>query len=162
MLGNRSNSCLLLPTPQYYSCEVQHQLYLLLLLLYRYYERRDGRTCLVRPNSQSRTKAGKQYFPCSADRTGRTGNNSHPVDPYSAISHHQSLHSAESAERTHSYTTRTVLYYSTVNRARSNFLYCVMYSHTYSKSMDQPGKIANPVRGQLNRKNEYFPVRVRA
>ena len=36
-----------------------------------------------------------------------------------------------------------------------------MYGHTYSKSMDQPGKVANPARGQLNRKNEYFPVRVR-
>ena len=28
--------------------------------------------------------------------------------------------------------------------------------------MDQPGKLANPARGQLNRENEYFPVRVRA
>ena len=27
--------------------------------------------------------------------------------------------------------------------------------------MDQPGKVASPARGQLNRKNEYFPVRVR-
>ena len=25
--------------------------------------------------------------------------------------------------------------------------------------MDQPGKVANPARGQLNRKNEYFPSR---
>ena len=33
---------------------------------------------------------------------------------------------------------------------------------TYSESMDQPGKVANPARGQLNRENEYFPVRVRA
>ena len=33
---------------------------------------------------------------------------------------------------------------------------------TYSKSMAQPGKVANPARGQLNRKNEYFPVPVRA
>ena len=33
---------------------------------------------------------------------------------------------------------------------------------TYSKSMDRPGKIANPARGQLNRENEYFPVPVRA
>ena len=31
---------------------------------------------------------------------------------------------------------------------------------TYSK--DQPGKFANPARGQLNRENEYFPVPVRA
>ena len=29
---------------------------------------------------------------------------------------------------------------------------CVcIYSHTYSKSMDQLGKVANPARGQLNR-----------
>ena len=28
--------------------------------------------------------------------------------------------------------------------------------------MDQPGKVASPARGQLNRQNEYFPVRVRA
>ena len=27
---------------------------------------------------------------------------------------------------------------------------------------DQPGKVANPARGQLNRGNEYFPVPVRA
>ena len=33
---------------------------------------------------------------------------------------------------------------------------------TYSKSKDQPGKIGNPTRGQLNRENEYFPVPVRA
>ena len=36
------------------------------------------------------------------------------------------------------------------------------YGHTRSKSMDQPGKVASPARGQLNSKNEYFPVRVRA
>ena len=30
-----------------------------------------------------------------------------------------------------------------------------MYGHTYSKSMDQPGKFDNPARGQLNRENEY-------
>ena len=35
------------------------------------------------------------------------------------------------------------------------------YGHTYSESMDQPGKVANPARGQLNRENEYSPVRVR-
>ena len=28
--------------------------------------------------------------------------------------------------------------------------------------MDTPVKVANPARGQLNRENEYFPVRVRA
>ena len=38
----------------------------------------------------------------------------------------------------------------------------IMYGHTYSKSMDQPGKVAHPARGQLNRENELFPVRVRS
>ena len=35
-----------------------------------------------------------------------------------------------------------------------------MYGHTHSKSMDHSSKVANPARGQLNRENEYFPVRV--
>ena len=40
---------------------------------------------------------------------------------------------------------------------------CVcMRSHTFSMSMDQPGNVTNPARGQLKRENEYFPVRVRA
>ena len=30
------------------------------------------------------------------------------------------------------------------------------------KSKDQPGKVVNPARGQLNRENKYFPVPVRA
>ena len=33
---------------------------------------------------------------------------------------------------------------------------------TYSKSIDQPGMVANPASGQLNRENEGFLVRVRA
>ena len=33
---------------------------------------------------------------------------------------------------------------------------------TYSKGKDQPGKVANPTRGQVKRENEYFPVPVRA
>ena len=28
----------------------------------------------------------------------------------------------------------------------------------YNKSMDQPGKVASPACGQLNKKNEYFEV----
>ena len=34
-----------------------------------------------------------------------------------------------------------------------------MYDHCppYGKSKDQPGKVTNPVRGQLNRENEIFP-----
>ena len=38
-------------------------------------------------------------------------------------------------------------------------IYVYVWSHTYSKIIDQPGKVANPARGQLNRENEYFPVR---
>ena len=37
-----------------------------------------------------------------------------------------------------------------------------MYGYTYSKSMDQPGKVTNLARCQLNSENKYFPVRVRA
>ena len=32
------------------------------------------------------------------------------------------------------------------------------YSHAYSKSMDQPGKVANPARGQLNKENKHFSL----
>ena len=37
-------------------------------------------------------------------------------------------------------------------------MYVCMYGHTYSKSMDEPGKVANPARGQLKRENEYSLV----
>ena len=42
------------------------------------------------------------------------------------------------------------------------YIIYILYGHTYSKSMDQPGKVANPARGQLNKEIGYFPVRVRA
>ena len=38
----------------------------------------------------------------------------------------------------------------------------IEYGHTHSKSMNRPGQVANPARGQFNRENEYFSVRVRA
>ena len=41
-------------------------------------------------------------------------------------------------------------------------MYVCMVITSYSKGKDQPGKVASPARGQLNRKNEYFPVPVRA
>ena len=41
-------------------------------------------------------------------------------------------------------------------------LYHVCIAITYSKSKDQPSKVADPTRGQLNRENEYFSVPVRA
>ena len=33
---------------------------------------------------------------------------------------------------------------------------------TYGKVKDQPGRVADPARGQLNRENKYFPARIRA
>ena len=45
---------------------------------------------------------------------------------------------------------------------RTSLHYICMYGHTYIKSMDQPGMVANPARGQLNKKKSYFTVRVRA
>ena len=50
-------------------------------------------------------------------------------------------------------------------RVQNIYFYYVcraMHGHTYSKSMDQPDKVANPARGQLNSENGYFPVAVRA
>ena len=42
-------------------------------------------------------------------------------------------------------------------------MYVCMYGHHILwQSMDQPGKVANPAPGQLNRENEYCPVPVRA
>ena len=40
--------------------------------------------------------------------------------------------------------------------------YDVGSSHIIAEYMDQPGKVASPARGQLNRKTEYCPIRVRA
>ena len=37
-----------------------------------------------------------------------------------------------------------------------------MYDHHKQQSMDQPGKVADPARGQLNRENTHFSVPVRA
>ena len=46
------------------------------------------------------------------------------------------------------------------DRLNPHTLLVVCMVITYSKSIDQPGKVANPARGQLNRENEYFSVRV--
>ena len=32
-----------------------------------------------------------------------------------------------------------------------------VYDHHIQQNKDQPGKIANPARGQLNRESEHFP-----
>ena len=44
---------------------------------------------------------------------------------------------------------------------RANSIYICMVI-TYSKGKDQPGEVANPARGQLNRENVFFPVSVRS
>ena len=40
--------------------------------------------------------------------------------------------------------------------------FCMVRHIQQEYGMDQPGMVANPARGQLNRKNGYCPVRVRA
>ena len=59
------------------------------------------------------------------------------------------------------YLTSAYLYEISINRVKIDV--CMVWSHfSYSNSMDQPGKVANPARGQLNRENEDFAVPVRA
>ena len=43
------------------------------------------------------------------------------------------------------------LFWTEEKRKSEEYVSVCMYGHTYSKSMDQPGKVANPARGQLNR-----------
>ena len=52
----------------------------------------------------------------------------------------------------------------TTRTATSIYIHVCTVKHDIycSKSMDQPGKVANPASGQLDRENDYFPVRVRA
>ena len=40
-----------------------------------------------------------------------------------------------------------VILYTNINH------HVCVYGHTYRKSMNQPGKVANPARGQLNKRN---------
>ena len=41
-------------------------------------------------------------------------------------------------------------------------MYVCIVTHIARVSVDQPGKVAIPARGQLNGENEFFPVRARA
>ena len=41
-----------------------------------------------------------------------------------------------------------------VNNTHRHTLIVCLLGHTYSKSMNQPDKVANPARGWLNRENE--------
>ena len=49
------------------------------------------------------------------------------------------------------------LFARTVNQGVLFTCTVCMYGHTYSKNMDQPGKVANPARGQLDREKRIFP-----
>ena len=44
----------------------------------------------------------------------------------------------------------------------SRFSGCMYSHHILYQEKDQPGKVANPARGQLNRENKYSTVPVRA
>ena len=76
----------------------------------------------------------KFLFSCSADQEQDW--QPYPVDTYCAISDD--------------------IYSVYIYIYRYGHHYVCMYGHTYSKSVDQPGKVANPARGQLNRGNEYY------
>ena len=49
---------------------------------------------------------------------------------------------------------------SAVSHMNGKRKYGVRMVITYSEGKDQPSKVAHPACGQLNRENEYFPVRV--
>ena len=46
------------------------------------------------------------------------------------------------------------------NISSQGYIYVYVYGQDFQQSMDQPGKVANPARDQLNRENVFFPVPV--
>ena len=60
------------------------------------------------------------------------------------------------AKNSGKYTWSTPAFFATHHAAQREVQTCMLMM-TFSKSKDQPGKIASPARGQLNRENEYFP-----
>ena len=44
-------------------------------------------------------------------------------------------------------------WYFTVGTVCMYDIYIFMYGHHLQQSMDQPGKVSNPARGQLNKEN---------
>ena len=110
----------------------------------------DCRTRLARPNSQARPWTGKKTIFPDQLTTSRIGNHTWLI---------HTLPKVLTIHRLHTYTTR---WGCVSTRLAGNTMYVCMHRHAYSKSMYQPGKVANPVRGQLNMEHEYFPVQVRA
>ena len=45
----------------------------------------------------------------------------------------------------------------TSGKIGNTFAYNTLHGQTYSKSMDQPGKVANPARGQLKKEKKASP-----
>ena len=58
------------------------------------------------------------------------------------------------------YTGSTPASSATYHAAQREVRACMLI--TFSKSKDQPGKVASPAHGQLNRENKYFPLLVYA
>ena len=109
---------------------------------------------------------GNVHFPCSADHEQDW--QPYPVDPYSAIcDDHTYIHTIINSGGLRGYCTTTCTPLG--QQVRINTSMCVDHVCTYlcmvitySKGKDQPGKVVNPARGQLNRENEFSPVPVRA
>ena len=57
-----------------------------------------------------------------------------------------------------------MLIHNKITKALENTLKKIkyIYGEHFQHSIDQPVMVVNPARDQLNRENEYFPVRVRA
>ena len=54
------------------------------------------------------------------------------------------------------------LYSDFILKKNSEETTCFVYGQHFQQSIDQPGMVVNPARGQLKRENEYFPVPVHA
>ena len=116
---------------------------------------RDGTAEPVSRNQILRHKRGQRnfHFSCSADHVQDW--QPYPVDPHSCyMCDHTYIHN--------------VLFYCDNNnepwwRRLSKIQFLDVWTSRLAGSMDQPGEVANPTRGQLNREdNEHFPVPVRA
>ena len=116
---------------------------------------RDGTAEPVSRNQILRHKRGQGnfHFSCSADHVQDW--QPYPVDHTLAI-----------CVTIHTYC--TILFYCDNNnepwwRRLSKIQFLDVWTSRLAESMDQPGKVANPTRGQLKREeNEHFPVPVRA
>ena len=111
---------------------------------------------------------GNVHSPCSADHEQDW--QPYPVDPYSAVCDDHTYICRHRMTRMTGpdCVVRCNLINTYIHAGLRGYVQFNKYIHTYihtyiySKRKDQPGKVANPARGQLNTENEYFPVPVRA